>query len=72
MFDGMKERLLHGWVKRFWVFLIATSVVAFIANIGTQILIEGNVDYSRALTLAFTIGFVLSVVMVFQFRTSGS
>ena len=64
----MKERLLQGWVRRFWIFLIMTSIVAFLANIGTQFLMTGEADFSAAVTVSVTTGFVIAVILVFQLR----
>jgi hypothetical protein len=57
---------LHGRVKRFWLFMGLTSLVAFIANIATQMVLQGQIDLQRAITLSLTLGIVLAIVMSAQ------
>ncbi len=57
---------LHGRIKRFWIFMFVTSVVAFVANSGVQVLLRGEVDLHGAISTSLTLGIVLSIVMASQ------
>ena len=63
---------LHGRVKRFWVFLAVTSIVAFIANAASQMILQGGIDIKRAVTISLTLGIVLAIIMSSQHRSGGS
>lgn len=65
----MDERhVLHGRIKRFWVFLAATSLAAFLSNSTIQMLLNGEVNIQSAVTISLTLGIVLAIVMSSQHR----
>lgn len=55
--------VLHGRIKRFWLFLATTSLAAFLSNSAIQMLLNGEVDMQRAITMSLTLGIVLAIVM---------
>ena len=60
----MNERhTLHGRIKRFWVFLAATSLAAFLSNSAIQVLLNGEVNIQSAITMSLTLGIVLAILM---------
>ena len=54
---------LHGRIKKFWIFMAVTSLVAFAANTLTQMLFTGVVDFQGAAVISLTMGIVLAVFM---------
>jgi hypothetical protein len=65
----MNERhILHGRIKRFWVFLAATSLAAFLSNSAIQMLLKGEVDLQGSITISLTLGIVLAIVMSSQHK----
>lgn len=57
---------LHGRIKKFWMFMIVTSLVAFAANTLTQMLFKSEVDFSGAAAISLTMGIVLAVFLTSQ------
>jgi len=69
--DIMNERhILHGRIKRFWVFLAATSLAAFLSNSAIQMLLNGEVNIQSAITMSLTLGIVLAIIMSSQHKQS--
>lgn len=69
----VERHVLHGRIKRFWLFLAATSLAAFLSNSAIQMLLNGEVDIQRAITMSLTLGIVLAIVMSsYQNRTTSS
>ena len=65
----MNERhILHGRIKRFWLFLVIASLAAFISNSAIQIVLRGEVNVNSAITTSLTLGIVLAIVMASQHR----
>ena len=62
----MGKRNLHGRIKRFWLFMVIASFVAFIANSSIQMLISGEVDMNSALTTSVSLGIVIALFMASQ------
>jgi hypothetical protein len=63
MFD---KHILHGRIKRFWLFLAATSLAAFLSNSAIQMLLNGEVNMQSAITMSLTLGIVLAIFMSSQ------
>jgi uncharacterized protein YqgC (DUF456 family) len=57
---------LHGRIKKFWMFMAVTSLVAFAANTLTQLLFKDAVDFSGAAAISLTMGIVLAVFLTSQ------
>jgi uncharacterized membrane protein YhaH (DUF805 family) len=57
---------LHGRIKRFWIFMLLTSIVAFIANSSVQMILKGEVDVHSAATTSLTMGIVIAILMAAQ------
>ncbi len=62
------RHILHGRIKRFWIFLIATSLAAFLSNSAIQMLLGGEVNIQGAITMSLTLGIVLAIIMSSQHK----
>ncbi|MBW1839466.1 MAG: hypothetical protein JRI49_05965 [Deltaproteobacteria bacterium] len=59
--------VLHGRIKRFWLFFGVASIAAFIANVSSQFLINnGVIDLKNSIILSITLGIVLAIIMAAQ------
>jgi len=58
--------MLHGRIKRFWMFFGVASIAAFIANVGSQYLVTGEIDLKSSITISITLGIVLAIIMASQ------
>jgi len=59
--------MLHGRIKRFWIFFGVAAIAAFIANVGSQYLVNsGDVDWNSSITISITLGIVLAIIMASQ------
>jgi uncharacterized membrane-anchored protein len=57
---------LRGLVKGFWIFAIVFITIMLITNAVTQFLLNGAVDFERAVTLSVSMGIVLALVISIQ------
>ena len=65
----MEERhVLHGRIKRFWLFLVVASLAALISNSAIQLLLKGDINVNSAITTSLTLGIVLAIIMASQHR----
>ena len=55
---------LRGLVKGFWIFAAVVAVIMFVTNVITQFLLNGEIDFQRAITISISMGIVLSILMV--------
>jgi len=58
--------MLHGRIKRFWIFFGVASIAAFIANVCSQYLVSGEIDLKNSITISITLGVVLAIIMASQ------
>ncbi len=57
------RHILHGRIKNFWIFLVITSLVAFTANVATQMLSTGMINLNNAISTSLAMGIVLAIIM---------
>ena len=60
------EHDLRGLVKGFWIFAIVFIIIMLITNAVTQFLLNGVIDFERAVTLSVSMGIVLALVISIQ------
>jgi len=58
--------MLHGRIKRFWMFFGVAAIAAFIANVASQYLVSGEIDFKNSITISITLGIVIAILMASQ------
>ena len=58
----MTKGNFRGRIKRFWIFLVLITVVAFVSNISVQMVLSPQVDYEGAIINSFTLALVLTII----------
>jgi hypothetical protein len=58
--------MLHGRIKKFWLFFGVAAIAAFLANTGSQFVINGVIDFRNSITISITLGIVLAIIMASQ------